>query len=66
MSELAKMDVVDVYCLLVCHCVHDYLIAGIDPKLLQDYFDILMEIFDQVGLQTNLTKTEVDLPPGNK
>ena len=37
----------------------DGLIQGRDPVLLQSAFDVLIELFERVGLRTNTTKTQV-------
>ena len=37
----------------------DRLLAARDLKVLQDSFDILISLFERVGLETNTTKTEM-------
>ena len=37
--------------------VDDCMVAYTDPGWLQSAFDMLMEIFDQMGLRTNIHKT---------
>ena len=48
----------EVILLVACFYVDDVLIASRDPYFLQRAFDLLMELYDSVGLQTNTTKTE--------
>ena len=48
----------EVILLVVCFYVDDVLIASRDPYFLQRAFDLLMELYDSVGLQTNTTKTD--------
>ena len=45
--------------ILVAFYVNDELIASWDPVWLQESFDILIRLFERIGLFTNLSKTKV-------
>ena len=44
--------------LLACFYADNGLIASRDPDFLQRAFGVLTGLFDRVGLQTNMSKTE--------
>ena len=57
--EAAGFDTADIRVIAAVFYVDDRLIAARGPTLLQDAFDLLIVLFDRVGLETNDTKTKV-------
>ena len=57
--ELKGHDTADIRTIVAVFYADDGLIAARDPKILQSAFDLLTDLFDRVGLETNTTKTEV-------
>ena len=57
--EVAGLKTNDIRVIAAVFYTNDGLIAARDPALLQRTFDILIGLFDRVGLATNETKTEV-------
>ena len=57
--EAAGFDTADTRVITVIFYADDNLIAARDSTLLQDAFNLLINLFDRVDLETNSTKTEV-------
>ena len=57
--EAAGFDATDIWVITAVFYADDGLIAARNATLLQDSFDLLIDLFDRVGLATNKTKTEV-------
>ena len=57
--EAAGFDTADIRVIAAVFYADDGLIAARDAKRLQQAFDILIDLFDRVGLATNETKTKV-------
>merc|ERR1711966_467005 len=56
--ELAGFSTKDIRTIVAVFYADDGLVAAREPKVLQDSFDILISLFERVGLETNETKTE--------
>ena len=57
--ELLGIDAADIRTIVAVFYADDGLVAAREPKVLQDSFDILVGLFERVGLATNTTKTEM-------
>ena len=57
--EAADFDTTDIRVIAAVFYADDGLIAARDAKRLQQAFDMLIDLFDRVGLATNETKTKV-------
>ena len=57
--EAAGFDTADIRVIAPVFYADDGLIVARDPILLQDAFDLLIALFDHIGLETNDTKTKV-------
>ena len=57
--EATGFDTVDIRVSAAVFYVDDRLIAAWDPTLLQDAFNLLINLFGRVGLETNNSKAEV-------
>ena len=57
--ELAGFNATDIRTIVAVFYADDGLVAAREPKVLQDSFDILISLFERVGLETNTTKTEM-------
>ena len=63
--ELTGFNATDIRTIISVFYADDGLVAARDPKVLQDSFDILISLFERVGLETNETKTETNgIPDG--
>ena len=57
--ELAGFNTSDIRTIAAVFYADDGLVAARNPKVLQNSFDILISLFERVGLETNTTKTEM-------
>ena len=57
--EATGFDTADIRVITAVFCADDGLIAACDPTFLQDAFNLLIDFFDHVGLETNSAKTKV-------
>ena len=57
--EVASFDTADIRVIAAVFYAHDGLIAARDSTLLQDAFNLLIDLFDRVDLATNKINTEV-------
>ena len=57
--EAAGFDAADIRVIAAVFYADDGLIAARDATVLQRAFNLLIDLFDRVGLATNETKTEV-------
>ena len=57
--ETTGFDATDIRTIAAVFYTYDELVTTRGPKTLQVSFDILVSLFERVGLATNTTKTEV-------